>query len=130
MHTQTMNKLHGKSILLAEDDDIVVDVIRDVIGPSVHSLEIALDGPDALAKLVRRDYDILLLDIRMPKMNGIALINYIREIKPHLLPRIIIVTGDAESAHVKKFIKEYGCPCLAKPFKIKELIDAMIAAVA
>lgn len=127
MSIRATDRLRNKSILLAEDDDIVVEVIREVVGPIVFSLEIANDGPDTLAMLMRRDYDILLLDIKMPRMNGLTLINYIRDIKPHLLSRIIILTGDAESAHVRAFVKEIGCPCLAKPFKIKELLDAMEA---
>lgn len=129
MSIQAINKLQNRSVLLAEDDDIVVEVIREIVGPNVCSFEIAYDGPDALARIMRRDYDVLLLDIKMPRMNGLALFNYIRDIKPHLLSRIIILTGDAESAHIRAFIKESGCPCLAKPFKIKELLDAILAIV-
>jgi len=121
------NRLTGKSVLLAEDEDIVVDVIREVVAPFVLTLDVVNDGPDALASIMRRDYDILLLDLKMPKMNGMKLFDYIRDIKPHLLDRVIIVTGDAESEHVKIFIKESGRPCLAKPFKIKQLCDAMSA---
>ncbi|MBI5886698.1 MAG: response regulator [Deltaproteobacteria bacterium] len=121
----TKIRLAGKSVLLAEDESIVVDVIREVVAPFVLTLDVANDGPDALACIMRRDYDILLLDLKMPRMNGLKLFDYIRDIKPHLLDRIIIVTGDAESEHVKTFIKTSGCQCLAKPFKIKELFDAI-----
>ncbi|MBI5562167.1 MAG: response regulator [Deltaproteobacteria bacterium] len=127
MRTLTRRGLDGKTVLLAEDEDIVVDVIREVVGPFVASLDIALDGPDALAMIMRRDYDIILLDIKMPRMNGISLFNYVRDLKPRLLERIIIITGDAESDHVRTFIKNSGCPHLAKPFKIKDLFDAMAA---
>lgn len=129
MTTPETKTLKNKSILLCEDDDIVVEVIREVVSPITDSFEIAHDGPDALARIMRRDYDILLLDIKMPRMNGMELINYIRDIKPHLLPRIIILTGDAESAHIRTFIKANRYPCLAKPFKIKELLDAMNAII-
>lgn len=117
--------LDGKTVLLAEDEEIIVDVIREVVGPFVVALDIACDGPDALARIMRRDYDIILLDIKMPRMSGIALFSYIRDIKPHLLNRIIVITGDAESEHVKTFLKNSGCPNLAKPFKIKDLFEAM-----
>ena len=54
----------GKTVLLIDDDDFIVDVVRQSVGPVVSALEVAKDGVDALEILKKKDFDILLLDLR------------------------------------------------------------------
>lgn len=119
----------GKTVLLIDDDDFIVDVVRQSVGPVVSSLEVAKDGVDALEILKRKEFDILLLDLKMPRMNGITLINHLRDLKPHLLGRTIVITGNAESNTVRAFISDNGCMYLPKPFNVRELYGAMTALV-
>lgn len=117
--------LSEKSILMVDDEEVVIDMIREVVGPAVSKLEIAVDGVDALLKIMERDFDFILLDIKMPKMNGIELYSYIKSIKPHLLGRIIFITGDTVSEAIRGFIAGTGCKILDKPFMIKDLLNTM-----
>ena len=119
------NKLSGKSLLMVDDEGVVVDVVREVVGPSMGVFDAAADGVEALLKIMDADYDFILLDIKMPRMDGIELYAYIKTIKPYLLPRVIFITGDTETERTRNFIRETGCPSIDKPFLIKELLDLM-----
>lgn len=117
--------LCGKSVLMIEDEEIVVDVIKEVVGGLVSVFEAARDGVDGLIKIMSKDYDYILLDVRMPRMNGIELYRHVSIHKPHLLRRIIFVTGDTESESTRMFIIRSGCRSLNKPFMIRELLETM-----
>ncbi|MBI5235624.1 MAG: response regulator [Deltaproteobacteria bacterium] len=119
----------GKTVLLIDDDDFIVDVVRQSVGPVVSALEVAKDGVDALEILKKKEFDILLLDLKMPRMNGVTLINHLRDLKPHLLDRTIVITGNAETKTVRAFISDNGCMYLPKPFNVRELYGAMTALV-
>ncbi len=119
----------GKTVLLIDDDDFIVDVVRQSVGPIVSVLDVAKDGVEALEILKKKEFDILLLDLKMPRMNGVTLINHLRDLKPHLLGRTIVITGNAETKTVRAFISDNGCMYLPKPFNVKELYVAMTALV-
>ncbi|MBI5588735.1 MAG: response regulator [Deltaproteobacteria bacterium] len=117
--------LAGRSVLLVDDEAIVVEVIREVIGPMVSVFASASNGIEALARILDRDFDFILMDIEMPRMNGIELYRHISETKPHLLKKVIFITGDTETEVTRSFIKKSGCLYLDKPFMIKDLLSVM-----
>ena len=123
--TETYKALAGKSILMVDDEEVVAEVIKEVVGPVVGSLDTAYDGEQAFTKIMEKDYDFILMDIQMPRMNGVEFYNSILEHKPHLRDRIVFITGDTESETTRSFIKRTRCPSLDKPFIIKELLELM-----
>ncbi|MBI1912958.1 MAG: response regulator [Deltaproteobacteria bacterium] len=125
--TLDLSSLSGKAVLLVDDEEIVTDVIREVLSPAVELLETATNGEEALAKIMEMDFDFILLDIEMPKMNGMELYRYVKEIKPHLLERIIFITGDTETALTRTFIMKSECRYLDKPFMLRDLFRVMIS---
>lgn len=125
--TLDLSRLSGKAVLLVDDEEIVTDVIREVLSPAVELLETATNGEEALAKIMEMDFDFILLDIEMPKMNGMELYRYVKEIKPHLLERIIFITGDTETALTRTFIIKSECRYLDKPFMLRDLFRVMIS---
>lgn len=118
-------RLAGKSFLMVDDEDIVVEVIEEVLAPVASRLETASNGMDALAKVSESDFDFILLDIEMPKMNGMEFYGYIKKLKPHLLKNIIFITGDTETDLTRNFINDSGCRFLDKPFMIRDLLMIM-----
>lgn len=120
--------LSGRSVLMVEDEEVVVDVIKEVIGPIVSMIDTACNGEDALAKVLRQDFDHILLDIKMPRMSGMDFFSRLASLKPHLTKRVIFITGDTESEATRKFIRANGCSSLDKPFMIKELLNMMARA--
>ncbi|HXI10457.1 MAG TPA: response regulator [Thermodesulfobacteriota bacterium] len=115
----------GRAVLLVDDESIVVDVIREVMAPKVSVFESASNGIEALARIKDRDFDFILMDIEMPRMNGIELFRYISEMKPHLAQRVIFITGDTETEATRNFIRATGCLFLDKPFMLKDLFSVM-----
>jgi len=117
--------LAGKSIIIVDDEEGVVKAIKDSVGPHVLSVETALTGMAAAAAIMDRDFDLILLDIKMPGMSGMELFKCISDNKPYLADRVIFVTGDTESESTDSFIKITGCRHLSKPFTTKALLDSM-----
>jgi len=117
--------LTGKSVIVVDDEDGVVKAVKEAIGPKVASIESASDGARALEMIVENEYDLILTDIKMAGMNGMELYRRINEVKPYLAQRMIFLTGDLENEATESFIKLTGCPYLAKPFTMAELMDVM-----
>ncbi len=118
-------RLAGKSVLLVEDEEIVAEVISEVVAPCVRSFHTAPDGVEALANVMERDYDVILLDIAMPRMNGMVFYGHLRALKPYLMDRVIFITGDTETEAIREFIATSGCRFLDKPFMVRDLMGVM-----
>jgi len=118
-------KLTGKSVLIVDDEVAVLKVVKESLGPHLSDIDGFNDGFQALEHLMDRDYDFILLDIKMPGINGMELYRKISEAKPYLSERVIFLTGDTENETTESFVKLTGCRCLAKPFAIKELLNIM-----
>lgn len=88
----------GKSILVVEDSQVIQNITKHVLEFYKHRVVTAMDGKEALAQIEKEDFDIALMDIAMPNMNGIECIRRIREMKDKKKSQmpIIAVTGNAE----------------------------------
>ncbi|MBI5236929.1 MAG: response regulator [Deltaproteobacteria bacterium] len=118
-------RLSKSAFLVIDDEDIIVDVMREVVGPLAAAFESARSGEEGLRKLAKRGYDFILLDIKMPGMNGMELYGNIRRYFPHFLQRVIFMTGDTQSEETAAFIAFTGRRCLIKPFDIKEFFGIL-----
>lgn len=117
--------LSGKSVLMVDDDEIIREVLEEALAPFVSALESASSGAEALARIIERDFDIILLDMEMPGMNGMDFCRHLGNIKPHLVDRVIFITGDAENPSSRDFIRNSASRCLVKPFMIRDLFNIM-----
>lgn len=68
-----------RKILIAEDDFFIRDIYSEVFTLSGYEVHVAVDGADALEKLKNQTYDMVLLDIMMPKMTGIDVLKNLRQ---------------------------------------------------
>jgi len=75
----------------------------------------------ALAQLRTRPYDLIVCDLRMPKLDGPGLYRSLAQDQPQLLPRFIFVTGDTLSPAAKVFLEDSQAPYLVKPFHAEEV---------
>ena len=115
----------GKTVLLIDDDDFIVDVVRQSVGPVVSALEVAKDGVDALEILKKRTLTSCFSTSdaaheRRPLIN-------------HLRFDLISWTHDRHNRQpsntVRAFISDNGCMYLPRPFNVRELYGAMTALV-
>jgi len=110
-----------KRILVVEDEPSISQVCLRVLTSEGFEVDIAVHGASARNMLVEKDYDICLIDIRTPVMNGKQLYQWVNEKHPKLLNGVIFTTGDLISGDIGSFLEQTGRPFLPKPFTPDEL---------
>ncbi|MFA5629010.1 MAG: ATP-binding protein [Dehalococcoidales bacterium] len=118
------------SILVVDDEITVRQFIKSSLSDTQYSVDTAANPVDALQIMREKNYDIIILDIRMPNMNGQELYKKIIEIKPQMSQRVIFITGDLFNTDVKNFLEMHNLPSISKPFdretleeKIKDVLS-------
>ena len=112
-------KTNKKRILIVEDDEIVAQLLIEIL-EGQGLVEVARDGIEALEKIKRNEYDVIISDCEMPRMKGDQLYLEVQKLSRDLAKRIIFVSGD-----INDFIKSTGNRFLAKPFSHKQLIEVI-----
>lgn len=84
-------------------------------------VEIAVNGRLAQDMIKKRQYDICLIDIRTPKMNGTELYQWLQGKYPRLANQVVFTTGSMMDEKTMTFIEQSGRPLLPKPFTPEEL---------
>jgi DNA-binding response OmpR family regulator len=114
-------KISAKNILVVEDEPSISRVcVRTLVGEG-HHVETVINGKLAEDTLGQKEFDLYIVDIRTPVMNGIELYQEMRETWAPLAERVLFTTGDTLSSNIKKFLDETGRPYLTKPFTPNEL---------
>lgn len=107
------------SILLADDEEIVLQTIGDYLKDLGHQVMPAHDGDAAVKLLEAQDFDLGLIDIRMPGLDGMAVLEKGREIQPEV--PFVIITGYGDMEKVKQSLRLGAADFLLKPIKLLEL---------
>jgi DNA-binding response OmpR family regulator len=110
-----------RRVLVVEDEPSIGQVCSRTLRGEGFEVDIAENGAEAQEKLKAKDYDICLIDIITPVMNGKKLFNWIKEARPELLTGVIFTTGDSINPDTRDFLKKTGKPFLPKPFTLDEL---------
>ena len=109
----------GKPVLIVDDEKN----IRLTLSQSLESLELetdtAVNGEEALAKLRDKDYGLVLLDLRLPGMDGMEVLRRLREIRPDI--RVIIITAYGTIESAVDAMKLGAVDFIQKPFSPKEI---------
>jgi CheY-like chemotaxis protein len=112
-----------KMILVVDDEPAVAGILMEVVREDNCAVDSAVDGEEALEKLRERTYDVILCDIRMPRLNGMAFYRAIARWKPQLLRRVVFITGDILGPETQAFLAQADAPVLEKPFKIQDVLS-------
>lgn len=110
-------------LLLLDDDPSMQRLITTLLRRAGHRIDVVSEASQALEKIRRYDYDALLLDIMTPTEGGMTVIRHLKEAKPALLKRTLLVTGSPDS--VLKTIAKDVAGVIRKPFEADELIDTV-----
>ncbi|GEM_PF-1829886 len=104
---QTTTEIHSQvpRILIVDDEPIIRRVSVAILGRFDYSLAEAENGQEALEKLAEQDFELLLLDLRMPKMDGIELMRRVRETNPHIAFLVQSSVNDLNLAY--QLLREY-----------------------
>jgi DNA-binding response OmpR family regulator len=100
-------------ILVVEDDTTTREALQRVLEREGCDVDVATDGEKAVGALAQHRYDVIILDIALPKMSGTDVMEYIASTTPEVLNSIVVVTG-LEAREVRKLFPEI-CETLSKP---------------
>ena len=117
-------KPEGKSnlvILLAEDNQVNQKVAMSMLKHLNYKADVAGNGLGVLSSLEKKDYDLILMDIQMPDMDGLEATRNIREQKTKKQPYIIAMTAYALDGDREEFLKAGMDDYLSKPIRMEEL---------
>jgi DNA-binding response OmpR family regulator len=115
----------GRKILVIDDDLAIRVLLQAVLKRLKFEVELAEDGAVGLEKLKQDSYDLILLDLMMPRVNGYEFIERVRREHKEAQPHIIVFTA-AGKRGVDKIPADAICNSILKPFDLEKFID-MIA---
>ncbi|MEO7674283.1 MAG: sigma-54 dependent transcriptional regulator [Pyrinomonadaceae bacterium] len=107
-------------LLVVDDEKNLRLVVQKELSRQGHEVETASDGEEAWEALEGRDFDVLLCDINMPRLDGIGLLRRMRE-KSQTLPEVIMLTGQATVETAIEAMKLGAYDYLTKPYRLNEL---------
>ncbi len=108
-----------KRILLADDDSDLLTLLADELTDAGYEVHAVPDGVEAVVEAAERSFDLFLLDMLMPRMDGPATIKVLRKLAPGT--PIIAFTGYIGQGYMSRAAAE-GVICLSKPVTIETLL--------
>jgi DNA-binding NtrC family response regulator len=120
-----VTETESKRILIVDDEPLITEVLSEHFKGD-YDVETALNGTDALTAILRQRPDIVLLDINMPRMNGVEVLRDIKQIDQTIA--VIMVTANEQIALAAEALKSGAFGYVPKPFDFRYL-DHMVAAI-
>jgi signal transduction histidine kinase/CheY-like chemotaxis protein len=114
-----------RNILVVDDEEVIVELLNEVLSTVGHRVETARNGKQALDKIMKTGYDLVISDLKMPGLDGSGLYDTVCREKPEMAHRFVFSTGDAASPAARDFFKKTGCPCLMKPFDLQAVRESL-----
>jgi two-component system, cell cycle sensor histidine kinase and response regulator CckA len=113
-------------VLIVEDDYELADVLAEVLTHENCVSEHAANGMEALPKLRATNFDAIICDLMMPRIDGEAFYDQVGREFPYLTDRFLFITGQASAkAGMTDFISRTGNTLLEKPFDIEQFRAAL-----
>jgi CheY-like chemotaxis protein len=126
-----MGKRHPLRILLAEDNAVNQKLALRLLQGMGYRADVAGNGLEAIQSLERQRYDVVLMDVQMPEMDGLEASREInRRWKPEQRPRIVAMTANAMQGDRELCVAAGMDDYIAKPIRVPELVGALSKATA
>jgi two-component system response regulator AtoC len=116
-------RLEGSSILIADDDEPIRDLLRDILEPEGASIRLAASGKEVLAAIDAEEPDVTICDVRMPPPDGLAVLQALRD-KGVDLP-VLIITAQPSSTMTIEAMQKGAYDYIAKPFDPDEILHTV-----
>lgn len=108
-------------ILIVDDEDTLRDFLATALSKNGCRVDTASNGVAAQSLLTAGDYDVIIVDIKMPGLRGDALYRWAVAECPVMAERMLFITGDMVNTETREFLEQAGRPYLAKPFTVDDL---------
>lgn len=110
-------------ILLADDEQIVLHTFATFLEHFGHRVDTAVDGLEGLQAIEQTEYDVALLDVRMPGLDGLSLLARARDLRPNM--PVVIITGHGDPDMEEEARKLGAAEFLTKPVSLRDLVDLL-----
>ena len=112
----------GKRILVVDDDELVLSALDELLKPEGYEVETVLRAPEAIDRLDKNGYDLILLDIIMPEMDGFELCRKIREKENYRETPIVFLTAKSRQEDKVVGLEAGANLFLSKPISPEKLL--------
>jgi CheY-like chemotaxis protein len=110
------------TILIAEDDAKTRDLFAGYLKMKGYQVHEAKNGEDAVSAVRRQSYDLILMDVKMPRLDGLAALRQIRTLSP---AKVLLITGFVADSGVDEMITPGVVECVRKPLTFERLSQAI-----
>ncbi len=118
------------SVLVIDDEEYITSLVQELLRSRLGwKVERVHEGRQAIQRLEAASFDLVITDLRMPGVDGFAILEWLRNYQPSLLPRVLVITGDSGGPSLDQELLNFGVPVIRKPFTPDELIDQCLAAL-
>jgi signal transduction histidine kinase len=114
----------GARVLVVEDEPALAMAVSEALVDAGFVVDRAGDGEEGLTRLAEQSYDLIVCDLKMPRIDGMQFYRAMAAATPALARRVIFVTGDVAGTDAERFLEETGCRWLSKPFRLGDLLRA------
>lgn len=112
-------------VLIVDDEEFVSGLVQEALRVKLGCVvDKAMDGAEAIERICQTDYDLIISDVRMPKIDGFGLLDWVRGHRPPLIPRFMFITGDAGSVELNEKLELSEVAVLRKPFDVETFTQA------
>jgi two-component system NtrC family sensor kinase len=108
-------------VLVVDDEPHILHYMQATLESWGHEVVLAHDGSQALKRALMQPFDLIICDLRMPRLGGREMFHTLSRMHPTVADRIIFATGDTVRGDTLQFLEELGRPFLQKPFKLDAL---------
>jgi DNA-binding response OmpR family regulator len=113
----------GQRLLYADDEEALRELVKSHLSLEGFDVETVCDGKEAVEAIEKQQFDLILLDLRMPRMDGFAVLQYLS--KRASSPPVIMLTGIDDTQIASQCVKLGAADYLTKPYNFHELIDSV-----
>lgn len=121
--------IERRRILVVDDEDSIQKLLTGVLEMDGHDVQVASNGREALDRVQREPFDLIITDIKMPVMGGPDLYKQLIDQANPLARRVIFITGDTVAPETRKFLQGVDNAVLAKPFRLRDVRESVRTAL-
>ena len=115
------NQHHNRTVLIADDEHEIVDLVRMLLEWEGHSVVEAADGEEALAQARALVPDLIIMDVRMPKLSGLEVLEQIQSDPVLATVPVVMLSVVTTYPQVKQALENGAVAYLGKPFELQEM---------
>ena len=111
---------HAGSILVAEDDKSMREVLEVLLRRNNYKVTLAAGGQEACEQLDNQEFDLVITDLKMPRVNGLKVLDHTKKLWPQT--EVVLVTAFATTETAVSAMKQGAYDYLTKPYKVEEIL--------